>query len=175
MLWPRRSTACSRQRSFTVVGHGAASTPWNTPHSNGSTGSTTAACWNPSETSRQQRPRQTSTQPWKHQTWPRSLDKSASGKPGVVQIRPMLGFKSLRKATATLDGIETAHMIRKGQLGSGCPSRPKQSCGVTRNRGSFLLGQTELCDRTMKAPNFLSQSQFRLRRMAWFHPAKWSD
>lgn len=37
------------------------------------------------------------------------------------RIRPMMGFKSLRSATATLDGIETAHMIRKGQLGSGCP------------------------------------------------------
>ncbi|MFP3385656.1 IS6 family transposase [Tritonibacter sp. SIMBA_163] len=30
------------------------------------------------------------------------------------RIRPMMGFKSLRSATATLDGIETAHMIRKG-------------------------------------------------------------
>ena len=37
------------------------------------------------------------------------------------RTRPMLGFKSLTSATATLDGIETAHMIRKGQLGDGCP------------------------------------------------------
>lgn len=37
------------------------------------------------------------------------------------RIRPMLGFKSLRTATAPLDGIETAHMIRKGQFGRGCP------------------------------------------------------
>ncbi|MFG6661307.1 IS6 family transposase [Sulfitobacter sp. 915] len=37
------------------------------------------------------------------------------------RIRPILGFKSFRSATATLDGIETAHMIRKGQLGSSCP------------------------------------------------------
>ncbi len=29
---------------------------------------------------------------------------------------PMLGFKTFRSAQATLDGIETAHMIRKGQL-----------------------------------------------------------
>jgi putative transposase len=29
---------------------------------------------------------------------------------------PMLGFKAFRSAQATLDGIETAHMIRKGQL-----------------------------------------------------------
>jgi putative transposase len=28
--------------------------------------------------------------------------------------RPMLGFKAIHSATATLAGIETAHMIRKG-------------------------------------------------------------
>ena len=37
------------------------------------------------------------------------------------RIRPMMGFKSLGSARATLDGIEKAHIIRKGQLGSGCP------------------------------------------------------
>jgi len=30
--------------------------------------------------------------------------------------RPMLGFKSFSSAAATLNGIETAHMIRKGQI-----------------------------------------------------------
>jgi putative transposase len=30
--------------------------------------------------------------------------------------RPMLGFKAFHSADATLAGIETAHMIRKGQL-----------------------------------------------------------
>jgi putative transposase len=29
---------------------------------------------------------------------------------------PMMGFKAFYSAQATLDGIETAHMIRKGQL-----------------------------------------------------------
>ncbi|MGZ8901084.1 MAG: IS6 family transposase, partial [Limisphaerales bacterium] len=29
---------------------------------------------------------------------------------------PMTGFKAFRSAKATIDGIETAHMIRKGQL-----------------------------------------------------------
>ena len=29
---------------------------------------------------------------------------------------PMMGFKAFHSAKATLDGIETAHMIRKGQL-----------------------------------------------------------
>jgi putative transposase len=28
----------------------------------------------------------------------------------------MMGFKAFHSAQATLDGIETAHMIRKGQL-----------------------------------------------------------
>lgn len=37
------------------------------------------------------------------------------------RTRSMLGFKSFNSAAATLDGIETAHMIRKGQLGGGCP------------------------------------------------------
>lgn len=36
------------------------------------------------------------------------------------RIRPMMAFKSLGSARATLGGIETAHMIRKGQLGNGC-------------------------------------------------------
>lgn len=37
------------------------------------------------------------------------------------RTEPMMGFKSFASATATLDGIETGHMIRKGQLGQGCP------------------------------------------------------
>jgi putative transposase len=37
------------------------------------------------------------------------------------RIRSMLSFISFKSATATLDGIETAHMIRKVQLSSGCP------------------------------------------------------
>jgi putative transposase len=32
-------------------------------------------------------------------------------------IRPMLGFKSMHCARILLAGIETMHMIRKGQLG----------------------------------------------------------
>jgi transposase-like protein len=30
---------------------------------------------------------------------------------------PMTGFKAFHSTKATIDGIETAHMIRKGQLG----------------------------------------------------------
>lgn len=37
--------------------------------------------------------------------------------------RPMMGFKAFHSASATLDGIETAHMIRKGQLNqAGVPA-----------------------------------------------------
>jgi putative transposase len=32
-------------------------------------------------------------------------------------IRPMLGFKSMHCARILLAGVETMHMIRKGQLG----------------------------------------------------------
>jgi putative transposase len=38
------------------------------------------------------------------------------------RIRPMLGFKSFPSASATLEGIDVANMIRKGQLKPGlCP------------------------------------------------------
>ena len=36
---------------------------------------------------------------------------------GVRRVmRPMLGFKSLRCARAIIAGIETMHMVKKGQL-----------------------------------------------------------
>jgi len=33
-----------------------------------------------------------------------------------VRTNPMIGFKAFHSAQATIDSIETAHMIRKGQL-----------------------------------------------------------
>ena len=57
-----------RRHSSTGAGHGAVSMPWNKPPSNGSTGSTITVCASPSETSRQQRQRQTSTPIRKDQT-----------------------------------------------------------------------------------------------------------
>ena len=39
---------------------------------------------------------------------------------------PMMGFKAFYSAKATLEGIETAHMIRKGQLSEGNMSAYKQ-------------------------------------------------
>ena len=35
---------------------------------------------------------------------------------GFLQEAPMMGFKAFHSAQATIAGIETAHMIRKGQL-----------------------------------------------------------
>ena len=45
--------------------------------------------------------------------------------------RPMLGFKALHSAASTLAGIETAHMIRKGQLGQNGVSPFKQFAALT--------------------------------------------
>jgi len=45
--------------------------------------------------------------------------------------RPMLGFKAFHSAAATLAGIETAHMIRKGQLGQAGISPFKQFAALT--------------------------------------------
>lgn len=72
MLWPKRSTACSKLKSSTDAGHGAALRPSNTPPWNGSTGSTIAVCWSLSGISRQLKQRQTSMKLWKDQTWPRN-------------------------------------------------------------------------------------------------------
>lgn len=84
MHWPRQSTACSKRKSFIVAAHGGALKRSNTPPSNGSTGSTIAACWSRSEIFHQRKPKQTSTPLWKEQTWPHNLNQTASGKPGAV-------------------------------------------------------------------------------------------
>jgi len=49
------------------------------------------------------------------------------------RIRPMLGFKSFASASATLEGIEVANMIRKGQMRSGlCPFAQFAALAVNR-------------------------------------------
>jgi len=65
MPWPKRSTVYSRLKSSTGVGHGAALRSLNTPPSNGSIGSTIAACWSLSGISCQLKQRQTSMPLWK--------------------------------------------------------------------------------------------------------------
>jgi putative transposase len=46
--------------------------------------------------------------------------------------RPMLGFKAFDSATATLAGIETAHMIRRGQIDQNSVSSFNQFAGLCR-------------------------------------------
>jgi putative transposase len=47
------------------------------------------------------------------------------------RVRPMLGFKSMASARATLGGIEMVHMMRKGQT------------KYAQNRQSLLADQFE--------------------------------
>jgi transposase-like protein len=50
-----------------------------------------------------------------------TIDKSGANTAAIHRavkriVRPMLGFKSFRSARALIAGIETMHMIRKGQM-----------------------------------------------------------
>lgn len=44
---------------------------------------------------------------------------------------PMMGFKAFHSATATIAGIETAHMIRKGQIPVNVPLHSRSLPGST--------------------------------------------
>src|SRR5690606_8093441 len=83
-LWPRRSMAFTKPRSFTGAGLGARSRRLNMPRWNGGTGSITSACLSPSETSRLLKPRKTITPCWTKPTWQLNLNQIASGNPGAV-------------------------------------------------------------------------------------------
>ncbi len=43
-------------------------------------------------------------------------------------INPMLGFKSIKTAYATIKGIEVMHALRKGQAKLGYRPRPSSNC-----------------------------------------------
>jgi len=85
MLSPKRSTVFTRPRSSIGEDHGETSKPWSSPRSNGSTGSTTAAFWNPSGIFRQPRQNNDTTPCWTRQPWPLDLNQTVSGKAGAVQ------------------------------------------------------------------------------------------
>ena len=87
-LWPRRSTAFTRQRSSTGVDPGDPSKRWNTRPSNGSTGSTIAGCWSPLETSRLPKPKINIMPSQTTSIWQRNSQPNASGRPGAVQRGP---------------------------------------------------------------------------------------
>ncbi len=58
------------------------------PPANGSTGSTTAACWSRSATSRRPKPKPPTTQPWRNlPNSPPDSNETASEKVGTVQTR----------------------------------------------------------------------------------------
>ena len=86
--WPRPSTASTRPRSSSGAGRGDPSKPSNSPRSNGSTGSTTAACSSPSATSRPPKPKPLLRPARGHADGRVDSNKSASGKPGAVQLLP---------------------------------------------------------------------------------------
>src|SRR5438067_12451287 len=48
--WPKRSTACTKPKSFTRAGPGVHSIKWSSPPRNGSIGGTRSACTAPSAT-----------------------------------------------------------------------------------------------------------------------------
>lgn len=48
----------------------------------------------------------------------RALDQAETRRNGNPKVCDTTGFKALDSAAATIAGIETAHMIRKGQFGA---------------------------------------------------------
>ncbi len=78
------------------------------PHSNGSTGSTLADCRSPSDPSRQQQPRGTSSPFWKDQTWPRSQDRSAAAESSAVHNTEK-GSSERRSKRATCINASAPH------------------------------------------------------------------
>ena len=86
---PKRSTVSTRRRSSIDAGRGAASRRSSSRRWNGSTGSTIAACWSPSVTSRRRKPRNATTPCWNNQPWRRDSNEMASDKPGALHCYDM--------------------------------------------------------------------------------------
>ena len=85
MLSPRRSTACSKPRSFTGAVLGGASRRSSSPPSNGSTGSTSAGCSSRSATCLPPRPKHAIMPRPRSKPWLPDPNHTASGKPGAAQ------------------------------------------------------------------------------------------
>ncbi len=57
--------------------------------------------------------------------------------------RPMKGFKAFHSASATVEGIEVAHMIRKDQFASG----ENSPLPVIHGHGSIIVAENrDVCD-----------------------------
>src|SRR5271155_1449299 len=86
MPWPRPSSACSKPRSSSGWGLGAASRRSKWRLSTGSTGSTADACSDRSETSLPLKPKRVTIPKSRHPPWRRDSSNTASGKPGAVHL-----------------------------------------------------------------------------------------
>ncbi|WP_420831745.1 hypothetical protein [Bathymodiolus japonicus methanotrophic gill symbiont] len=71
--------------------------------------------------------------------------------------KPMMGFKAFHSAQATIDGIETAHMIRKRQLSEENIPAYKQFMA--------LVGQLCLKDRRSALLIIIATEPFILSRL----------
>ena len=63
-------------------------------------------------------------------------------------MRRMLGFKAFHSASATLKGIEAAHMIRKGQFDNNRMTAFHPARSVIMSSVSPFSTNLKVCDRT---------------------------
>src|SRR5690349_2900912 len=89
MRWPKPSMVCSRLRSSGEEDLGVHWKLLSSPHSNGSTGSITAASSSPSATCRLPRLKSATMLNCRRWLWRRDSNQPASGKPGAVQRLPL--------------------------------------------------------------------------------------
>lgn len=69
--------------------------------------------------------------------------------------KQMKGFKSFNSASATLDGIEVAHMIRKRQFGPSGQSAYQQFAALAEQLCPTIRAiplRDKVCDRTLWTP-----------------------
>src|SRR5258708_6453032 len=86
MRWPRRSTACTRQKSFINAVRGAICRPSSWRRSNGSTGSITGACSGRLATFHPPKPKRLTIVNSLGPPWGRDSSKIVSGKPGPIHL-----------------------------------------------------------------------------------------
>src|SRR3954454_6617617 len=86
MRWPKPSMVCSRLRSSGAEDLGVDWKLLSSPHSNGSTGSITAASSSPSATCRLPRLKSATMLNCRRWLWRRNSNQPASGKPGAVHL-----------------------------------------------------------------------------------------
>ena len=83
--WPKRSSGCTRPRSFTAAAHGDIWRPWNTQRSSGSIGSITVGCWSQSAMYRRQNSKRSTIIQRVSCRWRPDSNLDVSRKPRAVQ------------------------------------------------------------------------------------------